>query len=237
MTPRLISTASIFDSCGASAPIPDCSLRSSLRDRLWRRLPYGAARRRRLQTTPFFIILGALENPKIPSHSSFPRRRESTGAPPAFPCLLDSRLRGSDDETGGGEFRVSTATEYNKNKGCLGHSPRWVRVLGHSPRWVRVLGRTRPPDLRTIARYVDVAALRVVGLIPILLLPLALGGCGIPDIVAHSVKSYENNRDADKNGGSVPVVAQPPPEAAPPPPSPLESPPLPRDSVTVSPLE
>ena len=63
--------------------------------------------------SPFdFIILGALENPKIPSHSSFPRRRESTGAPPAFPCLLDSRLRGSDDETGGGEFRVSTATEY-----------------------------------------------------------------------------------------------------------------------------
>jgi L-histidine Nalpha-methyltransferase len=57
---------------GASAPDPDCSLRSSLWDRLRRRLPFGAARRRCLQASLCFI---------------------------------------------------------NKNKGGLGHRPKWVRAI------------------------------------------------------------------------------------------------------------
>lgn len=52
------------------------------------------------------------------------------------------------------------------------------------------------------------------------LLPLSLAACGVPDLVAHGVKSYERTQDANKTASNQPPAAyQPAPAAqqAPPP--------------------
>lgn len=69
------------------------------------------------------------------------------------------------------------------------------------------------------------------------LLPLAVGACGVPDIIAHGVKEYDRSQQAKP-------VAAPAHRAAPapavmhqePPPAVAPSPVLPRDSVTVETL-
>ena len=77
----------------------------------------------------------------------------------------------------------------------------------------------------------------------IALMPLALSACGIPDIVAHGVKSYEKSQDA-KDAQTQPATAQtqqpqtqqPPPPASYAPP-PVAAPAPPRESVTVEKLQ
>ena len=40
-------------------------------------------------------------------------------------------------------------------------------------------------------------------------LPLALAACGVPDLVAHGVKSYERTQDANRPAATAPAAAQP----------------------------
>ncbi|MBC7905415.1 MAG: hypothetical protein H7Y60_01545 [Rhodospirillaceae bacterium] len=40
----------------------------------------------------------------------------------------------------------------------------------------------------------------------VVLVPLALAGCGVPDLVAHGVKSYEKSQE---RGSQQPAIAQP----------------------------
>lgn len=46
-------------------------------------------------------------------------------------------------------------------------------------------------------------------------LPLALAACGVPDLVAHGVKSYERTQDANRAAANSPppAAAQPAPAA------------------------
>lgn len=46
-------------------------------------------------------------------------------------------------------------------------------------------------------------------------LPLALAACGVPDLVAHGVKSYERTQDANRTAANAPPPAaqQPAPAA------------------------
>lgn len=45
-------------------------------------------------------------------------------------------------------------------------------------------------------------------------LPLVLSACGVPDLVAHGVKSYERTQDANRTAANSPPAAQQPPPAA-----------------------
>ncbi len=71
-------------------------------------------------------------------------------------------------------------------------------------------------------------------------LPLALAGCGVPDLVAHGVKSYENS---GQPAPAQPVATAQPqapakPADKPQPPPPAEVGPMPeRTPVTVEPLK
>lgn len=77
-------------------------------------------------------------------------------------------------------------------------------------------------------------------------LPLALAACGVPDLVAHGVKSYERTQDANRAAGAQPVPAayQPAPAAYQPAPAaqqPAEPEYVPaaapaRESITAEPL-
>lgn len=42
------------------------------------------------------------------------------------------------------------------------------------------------------------------------LTPLVLAGCGVPDLVAHGVKSYEKSQERSKSQPAVAQPAQPP---------------------------
>lgn len=44
-------------------------------------------------------------------------------------------------------------------------------------------------------------------------LPLALAACGVPDLVAHGVKSYERTQDANRTAANQPPAQQPAPAA------------------------
>ena len=46
------------------------------------------------------------------------------------------------------------------------------------------------------------------------LLPLSLAACGVPDLVAHGVKSYERTQDANKTASNQPPAAYQPAPAA-----------------------
>lgn len=46
------------------------------------------------------------------------------------------------------------------------------------------------------------------------LLPLSLAACGVPDLVAHGVKSYERTQDANKTAANQPPAAYQPAPAA-----------------------
>lgn len=73
-------------------------------------------------------------------------------------------------------------------------------------------------------------------------LPLALAACGVPDLVAHGVKSYERTQDANRTAANNPPPAQQPvTPAAYQPARPAESdftptPAPQRESVTAEPL-
>ena len=73
-------------------------------------------------------------------------------------------------------------------------------------------------------------------------LPLALAACGVPDLVAHGVKSYERTQDANRTAANTPSPAQPPVTPAayqPAPAAEAEFTPAPapqRESVTAEPL-
>lgn len=54
----------------------------------------------------------------------------------------------------------------------------------------------------------------------VVLMPLALAACGVPDLVAHGVKSYERSQDSNRTAEATPPPAQQPAPAykpAPPP--------------------
>lgn len=70
----------------------------------------------------------------------------------------------------------------------------------------------------------------------VLAVPLALGACGVPDLVAHGVKAYERNRDGTTQAQAEPQQPPPPPATVSEPPAaaPVSVPP--RESVTVEPL-
>lgn len=71
-------------------------------------------------------------------------------------------------------------------------------------------------------------------------LPLALSACGLPDLVAHGVKSYERSQDANRTAANTPPPAVQPAPAAyqrAPEPEPFVPAPAPqRESVTAEPL-
>lgn len=72
-------------------------------------------------------------------------------------------------------------------------------------------------------------------------LPLALSACGVPDLVAHGVKSYERTQDANRTAANNPPPAaqQPAPAAQPAPRAEADFVPAPapqRESVTAEPL-
>ncbi len=72
------------------------------------------------------------------------------------------------------------------------------------------------------------------------LLPLALAGCGIPDLIGQGVKSYENSGQAapaQPVATAAPQAAPAQPAAKPQPPPPTPVGPMPeRTPVTVEPL-
>lgn len=75
-------------------------------------------------------------------------------------------------------------------------------------------------------------------------LPLALTACGVPDLVAHGVKSYERTQDANRaaENNQPPAAYQPAPAPAAYQPAPKESDFVPapapqRESITAEPLK
>lgn len=77
------------------------------------------------------------------------------------------------------------------------------------------------------------------------MLPLSLAACGVPDLVAHGVKSYERTQDANKSaaGQQQPAAYQPAPPAQQPAPAAgqmeadfVPTPMPQRESVTAEPL-
>ncbi|MCR6632019.1 MAG: hypothetical protein NVV74_19315 [Magnetospirillum sp.] len=74
------------------------------------------------------------------------------------------------------------------------------------------------------------------------LVPLLLSGCGVPDIVAHSVKAYERSQTPSQPaaaGNTTPAAYQPAPAATQPAPEPEALPasvPA-RETVTAEPLK
>lgn len=69
----------------------------------------------------------------------------------------------------------------------------------------------------------------------------ALSACGVPDLVAHGVKSYERTQDANRTAANNPPAAQQPPPAASQPPPAAESDFVPapaprRESISSEPL-
>lgn len=73
-------------------------------------------------------------------------------------------------------------------------------------------------------------------------LPMVVAACGVPDLVAHGVKSYERTQDANRSAANTPPPAQqqPMPAAYQPPPA-AESDYVPapapqREAITSEPL-